>query len=98
MLASGSGACTVTAQAADSSPAWAVMVAVPAATAVTVPLSTVATAALLVVQVTVLSVALSGLTVAVSVSEPPSVRVRAVWSRLTPVTAMVSAFMGMVTV
>ena len=85
-MGSVSAACTVTAQVADFSPAWAVIVAVPAETAVTVPLSTVATAASLVVQVTVLSVALSGSTVAVSVSEPPTVSVSSVLSRLMPVT------------
>ena len=65
-----------------------VMVAVPAATAVTRPaLLTVATEVLLLVHVTVLSVALSGATVAVSVSVPPTVRVVDSLLRLTPVTA-----------
>ena len=49
------------------SAAVAVMTAVPQATAVTTPFSTVATLGLLLVQVTVLSVALSGATVAVRV-------------------------------
>ena len=58
---------TVTVHVAVLSPALAVMVVVPSATAVTRPLSlTVAMAAFAVDQVTVLSVALSGLTVAVS--------------------------------
>ena len=54
------------------------MVAVPALTAVTLPFSTVATVSSLEVQVTVLSSALSGLTVAVRVSFLPTSRVRAV--------------------
>ena len=51
--------------------AVAVMVAVPAATAVTTPSDTVATLVLLDVHSTVLSVASSGATVAVSFSVPP---------------------------
>ena len=74
------------------------MVELPAATAVTVPLSTVATVSSLELQVTVLSVALSGSTVAVSTAVSPAVSVSSVLSRLMPVAAMVSAFMGMVTV
>ena len=74
----------------------AVMVAVPALTAVTVPvLSTVATLLLLLLQVTFLLVALSGCTVAVRVSVPPTVRDRLVLSRVTPVTGtdlMVSVY------
>ena len=69
---------TVTSQVAVTSlPSLAVtvMVAVPGATAVTVPLATVTTLALLVVHVTLLSVALSGMTVAVSVSLLPTVSV-----------------------
>ena len=58
---------TVTLQVAVLSPAFAVIVASPSATAVTLPVaSTVATAGLSLVQVTVLSVALSGATVAFS--------------------------------
>ena len=58
-------AITVTLQVADFSPALAVIVAVPSLTAVTLPsLPTVATSGLDEAQVMVLSVALSGLTVA----------------------------------
>ena len=65
------------------------MVAVPTATGVTTPeLSTVATAVSEDAHVTVLSVALSGATVAVRVSAlPPGVRLRVVLSSVTPVTA-----------
>ena len=57
-----------TVQVAVLSPALAVMMAEPTPTIVTTPSATVATAGLLVVQVTVLNVALSGATVAVSVT------------------------------
>lgn len=67
----------------------AVIVAVPAATAVTVPFSTVATAELFVLQVTDGFVASEGATVAVNVSLPPTARDNEVLSRLTPVTATV---------
>ena len=63
----------------------------PGATAVTTPFSTVATLGLLLVQVTVLSVALSGATVAVRVSVPPTVRDNSVLSSDTPVTETVAA-------
>ena len=69
---------TVTAQEAllvMSALLVAVMKAVPAATAVTTPFSTVATFVSLLSHATVLSVALSGATVAVSVSVSPTVRV-----------------------
>lgn len=61
---------TVTSHFASLSPALAVIVLVPAATAVTMPLLTFATFVLLEVQVTVLLVAFSGVTVAVKVSLP----------------------------
>jgi hypothetical protein len=61
-------AVTVTSQVAVLSPAFAVIVASPTFTAVTTPFSTVATVLSLEVHVTLLSVALSGFTVAVSVS------------------------------
>ena len=70
--------------------AVAVMAAVPALTGVTTPsLSTVATVVSLDAQVTVLSVAPSGETVAVRVrgSVPPYGMVTAVLSSLTPVTS-----------
>jgi len=60
-----------------------VIVAVPAATAVTVPSDTVATDESLVVHKTLLSVAVSGNTVAINVLVPPSSSVREFWSRLT---------------
>ena len=62
---------TVTVQVAVLFPAFAVIVAVPAATAVTLPPLTVAIFVLLLLHVTVLSVALLGLTVAVSVVLSP---------------------------
>ena len=67
-------AVTVIAQDALLSPAFAVIVAVPIFFAVTTPLETVATLASLVLQVTVLSVALSGLTVAERVTVSPTFR------------------------
>ena len=66
---------TVTAQVAVLPPAFAVMVAEPSFTAVTTPSLTVATAVLEELQVTVLSVALLGLTVAVMLEVSPSSRV-----------------------
>ena len=86
---------TVTTQVALFSPALAVMVAVPAATAVTTPFSTVATVASEVVQVTVLSVASAGVTVAVRVTVSPSVRAAVVWLRAIPDTA--TTFLATVT-
>ena len=66
---------TVTEHVADLSPAVAVMVAVPSLMAVTRPdASTVAMEVFVLLHVTVLSVALSGLTVATSVSLSPSFR------------------------
>ena len=85
---------TVTVQVAVLPPSAVVtvMVAEPALTAVTFPLaSTVATAVLLDAQVTALSVAPLGATVAVSRSEPPTVRVVLVLFSVTPVTAMVGS-------
>ena len=70
MPVAGTGMLTVTTQVAlslEPSAVVAVIVALPLATAVTRPvLLTVATAVLLLVHVTLLSVALSGVTVAVS--------------------------------
>ena len=64
-------------QVAVQPPAFAVMAAVPSAIAVTVPFrSTTAMVGLLEDQVTVLFVALSGLTVAVMVPISPSVSCR----------------------
>ena len=84
------GTRTVTVQVAFWPPeAVAVIVAVPAPTAVTFPPETVATDGLDVVQVTVLLVALDGVTVAVSVDEPPALRVRVVELRVMPVVATV---------
>ena len=82
-------ALTVTEQVADFPPAAAVMVAEPAATAVTFPSLTVATFASEVDQVTVLSVASEGATVAVNVTVPPISSVTELWLRVTPVTATV---------
>lgn len=84
---------TVTEQVAVKLPSSVVtvMVAVPAATAVTLPvLSTVATLVSLEDQVTFLLVALAGFTVATRVAvAPPTVRVSVLWSRVTPVTGTV---------
>ena len=68
---------------------FAVIVAVPAAIPFTVPFDTVATLVLLLVHVTVLSVASEGLTVAVNVSELPFVIVADDLFKLIPVTATV---------
>ena len=85
---------TVTAQVAvllepsDVVAVLAVIVAVPLDTAVTRPFaSTVATDGLLLLHITLLSVALSGVTVAVSCKVwPRLVRVAVVWLRVIPVT------------
>ena len=89
-------ASTVTLHSAVLSPSAVVtvMVAVPALWAVTFPFpSTVATLELLEDQVTFLFVALFGSTVAVSWLVLPSVRVRLVLFRLTPVTETKSALL-----
>ena len=78
-------AVTVTLQKAVFPPSAveAIITIVPAETAVTLPLaSTVATAVLLLVQLTALLVALSGLTVAMMVAVSPSARLRLVLSRV----------------
>ena len=80
---------TVSLQLAVLSPAFAVMVAVPSALAVTSPLlETVATAVFDEVHVTVLSVALAGETVAVIVAVCPTSNDSASMSRLIPETLM----------
>ena len=83
---------TVTVQVAylpESSTAVAVIAVVPAASAFTVPLaSTVATFSLEDVQVTLLSVALSGVTVAVKVVVLPTSSVAVVVFSATPLTGM----------
>ena len=90
MLIPVTGTRTVTVQVAFWPPeVVAVIVAVPAPTAVTLPPETVATEALLVVHVTVLSVALDGETVAVRVEEPPTLRVMVDLFRVTSVVATV---------
>ena len=65
----------------------AVMVALPTALPVTTPPETVATSVLEEVQVTVLSVASEGETVAVRVSVAPTPRPRVLLFRVMPVTA-----------
>ncbi len=77
---------TVTLQVASISPALAVMVASPSLTAVTFPSSTVTISALEVLQVTVLSAALSGSTIAVSVYSSSSTRASSALSSVTDVT------------
>ena len=89
MLMPVTGTGTVTVQVAFWPPdVVAVIVAVPGPTAVTLPPETVATEAFEVVQVTVLLVAFDGVTVAVSVEEPPVFRVIEDWLSVTPVVAM----------
>jgi hypothetical protein len=69
---------------------FTVIVALPSAMAVTAPLFTVATAVSLDVQVTLLSAALAGLTVAIRVGVLPTARLRPAVFRVTPVTAMMA--------
>ena len=88
------GFSTVTEQVADLLPALAVMVALPAWTALRRPPVTVTTPSLEEFQVTVLSVALPGLTVAVSVCVSPSLSVREVAFRVTESTGIVSGSDG----
>ena len=86
---------TVTKQVAVFPPSFVVtvIVAVPAAFAITAPLEdTVATVVLLDFHVTVLSVAFDGVIVAVKVCVSPTVIDSDVLSRLTPVTDTVAAF------
>ena len=85
----GAGAVTVTVQVAVLLPSLVVtvIVVVPAATAVTVTSLTIATFASLADQLTVLSVALEGVTVAVSLAVPPASRAKMFLSSVTPVTA-----------
>ena len=64
-----------------------VMVAVPSPTAVTTPSATVATSSSLVVQVTVLSVALVGSNVTANVSVAPTVNVNSAGSTLIALTS-----------
>jgi hypothetical protein len=87
-------ALTVTEQVADLLPALAVIVAEPTATAVTVPFFTVATDSFELDQVTVLSVASAGLTVAARLAVPPTVRVKEVWSSETPETSILEGLAG----
>jgi hypothetical protein len=84
-------AVTVTEQVAVLLPSTVVtvMVALPAETALTVPPDTVATDVLPLLHVTLLFVALEGVTVAVKVSEEPTVRDSVLLFRDTPVTATV---------
>ena len=78
----------MTAHVAFASPQAAVMVAVPAFTAVTVPSLTVAIVLSEEVQTMVLSVVSSGFTMAVSLAVSPSYRFSAVLSSVTPVARM----------
>ena len=85
------GTLTVTEQDAVLPPSLVVtvIVALPPAFAVTTPVAeTVATEVLLEDQVTDLSVASDGETVAVRVRLSPATMVKDIWSRLTPVTGM----------
>ena len=90
-----SAAVTVTLQVAVLPPSFVVTVTVasPAAFASTLPLSsTVATSGLSELQLTLLSVASEGFTVAVRVLLSPTTSVRSVMSSVTPLTAMPFAF------
>jgi hypothetical protein len=80
---------TVTEQVAVLPPLTVVtvMAVLPALIPITTPFVTVATAGLLLLHVTSLFVASTGITVADKVSEPPTVRDSVVLFRLTPVTA-----------
>ena len=93
-------ASTVTAQVAVLPPSlvFTVMVAEPAFTPVTTPSATDATASSELLQLTLLSAASSGLTVAVSVTLSPSLMVTSTMSRLTPLTATLLPFTVTVTV
>ena len=84
----------MTSQVAVLPLAVAVIVAVPTAIALTVPLSTVATEELELDQVTVLSVALWGPTVAVRVVVPPLAMERVVWLKETEVTSTIGSSFG----
>jgi hypothetical protein len=88
----GGGGLTVTAQVAVCPPSWVVtvIVAVPAATAVTVPLFTVATAGLFDDQLIAGLVAFAGTMLADRVVVPPGVRFKAVVFSLTPVTGWIT--------
>ena len=68
------------------------MFARPTPTAVTVPLLTVATEAFELAQVTVLSVAFEGFTVAVRLAVPSTASVSVVWFSVTSVTATTCGF------
>jgi hypothetical protein len=75
-------------------PAVAVTEAVPGLTAFTRPFSTVTEDGLLLAQVTVLSVASEGDTVAVRLTDPPTDRVTEVWLKETPETATTGSSLG----
>ena len=81
-------ASTVTSHVAVLSPALAVMVAVPTFFAVTTPFETVATVSSEELQVTVLSVASDGFTVAVRVTVSPALSEAVVLFRVTEVTSV----------
>jgi len=86
-------ATTVTTVVALKLPTEAVMVAEPTDTGVTTPADTVATAVSLLDQVTDLSVAFAGVTVAVRVPvSPPATRLRVAGLTETAVTATVEGF------
>ena len=86
------GTTTVTMHSADTSPAVAVIVAVPAEIALTVPYeSTYAMVASELLQLTVLSVALEGVTVAVRVWVWPTLRVVDDEFKLIPATGITFA-------
>ena len=80
------------------SPALAVMVALPILTALTIPFSTVATDGFDEFQVTVLSVASDGLTVAAKVTDCPTFNDAVVLSRVMLVTGVASTVTAQVAV
>ena len=91
------GTVTVTAHSAILSPHLAVMVALPDLTAVTLPLETLATDSSDEAQATFLSVASSGLTVAVNCAVSPTTKEREVLSRVidSVLTVMVTLHLAM---
>ena len=84
------GTVTVTAHSAVLPPHFAIIVAFPAFTAVTLPLTTLATNSSDEVQLTFLSVASSGFTVAVNCAVSPTAKERVVLSRVNEVTGTVT--------
>ena len=90
VMVSAGSATIFTLHSALNEPAVAVMVAVPKALAVTTPLCTEATLSSEELQRTVLSVAFSGVTTAISVTVSPTFISSSLWLREIPVTSTIS--------